>query len=189
VYVFISLVCNAMRLANTTINQAGTCHESQGTSQAAPTSKPTSARRSLITNFRKIRSSIEPFGDTDLPLDERRGNRARNKELSRLLYSTRGYSVDLTSDRWGLAARPAQQSTSYRSLPSTWLRVKRRSGCSNALPISSPRHRASLLVSLDRRVAQTVLQRIERSFATGYPSTNPQQHTPVDQLHLSILLL
>jgi len=96
--------------------------------------------------------------------------------------------VDLTFDRWGLAPRPAQQPTSCRSLPSTWLRVKRRPGFSNALAISSPRHRASLLVNLDHRVAQTVLQRIKRSFETCYPSTNPQQHIPVDQLHLSILL-
>ena len=78
--------------------------------------------------------------------------------------------------------------TSCCSLPSTWLRVKRRPGFSNALAISSLRHRASLLASLDRRVTQTVLQRIERSFETGYPSTNPLQHIPVDQLHLSILL-
>ena len=154
-----------------------------------PTPSRLQLAESLVTNFRKIRSSREPFGDTDLPLDERgEGNRARNNELSRLLYNTRGYSVDLTFDRWGLAARPAQQPTSYRSLPSTWLRVKRRPGCSNALAISSPRHRASLLVSLDRRVAQTVLQRIERSFETCYPSTNPLEHIPVDQLHLSILL-
>jgi len=27
---------------------------------------------SLVTNLRKIRSLMEPFGDTDLPLDERR---------------------------------------------------------------------------------------------------------------------
>ena len=44
------------------------------------------------------------FQDTDLPLDERRegAKQSKNKELSRFLYSTRGYSVDLTFDRWGL---------------------------------------------------------------------------------------
>jgi len=50
------------------------------------------------------------FQDTDLPLNERRegAKQSKNKELSRFLYSTRGYSVDLTFDRWGLP--PVQHS-------------------------------------------------------------------------------